>query len=164
MKMVQEQWLHLKIKFLLVYNMKIVIKRGGLTFGGGFFQVGEEWANFLLVKGGSPSRENLDSHDQFSAKRSHCRFKDIDFWLFFLELQYKLSNIGDVRNDTGDSMWETTQETLTRVYFQWSLWKHSLAKFSLWKYEFKETCSCSALETHFLEENHLTDRYFRILR
>ena len=29
MKMVQEQWLQLKVKFLLSYNMKIVIKWGG---------------------------------------------------------------------------------------------------------------------------------------
>ena len=35
-KMVQEQWLQLKIKFLLSYNMKIVIKwGGGVRWGGG---------------------------------------------------------------------------------------------------------------------------------
>ena len=57
-KIVQEQWLQLKMKFLLGYNMKIV-KWRGLTFGGvvywgGFFHVGEEWANFWLVGATSP--------------------------------------------------------------------------------------------------------------
>ena len=33
-KMVQEQWLQLKMKFLLVYNMKFVIKWGEWTLGG----------------------------------------------------------------------------------------------------------------------------------
>ena len=33
--MVLEQWLQLKMNFLLDYNMKIVIKWGTLTFGGG---------------------------------------------------------------------------------------------------------------------------------
>ena len=36
--MVQEQWLQLKIKFLLRYNMKIVIKWGGGGGGGNLWQ------------------------------------------------------------------------------------------------------------------------------
>ena len=59
-KMVQEQWLQLKMKFLLVCNMKIVMQWGQvLIFGGddknlvegestsgGFFQVAKEVSNF----------------------------------------------------------------------------------------------------------------------
>ena len=45
-KMVQEQWLQLKMKFLLVYNMKFVIKWGEWTLGGvgggGFLVGGDE--------------------------------------------------------------------------------------------------------------------------
>ena len=34
-KMVQEQWLQLKMKFLLDFNMKIIIEWGGWGGGGG---------------------------------------------------------------------------------------------------------------------------------
>ena len=54
-KMVQEQWLQLKMKFLLVYNMKFVIKWGEWTLGGvggGGFLVGG-------MSKGSASREGL---------------------------------------------------------------------------------------------------------
>ena len=34
-KMVQEQWLQLKMKFLLDFNMKIIIEWGGWRGGGG---------------------------------------------------------------------------------------------------------------------------------
>ena len=47
-KMIQEEWLQLKMKFLLGYNMEIVIE-GKIAFGGGnkdlvggFFQAGVE--------------------------------------------------------------------------------------------------------------------------
>ena len=49
-KMVQEQWLQLKMKFLLVYNMKFFIKWGEWTLGG----VGGAWANVQLVGRVSP--------------------------------------------------------------------------------------------------------------
>ena len=70
-KMVHEQWLQLKMKFLVGYNLTIVTKWGGLTFGRkggadknlvggvywgreGFFQLEEKWVNFLLVGGTLP--------------------------------------------------------------------------------------------------------------
>ena len=48
MEMVQEQWLQLKMRLLLGYNLKIVVLwwmgggvgGGGLKFGGGIFLVG----------------------------------------------------------------------------------------------------------------------------
>ena len=56
-KMEQEQWLQLKVLFLLGYNQ--LLFSGGIVFrwggGGGrvywwdFFWVEEEWANFQLV-------------------------------------------------------------------------------------------------------------------
>ena len=67
-KMVQEQWLHLWMKFLLVYNMKIVIKWGWplvVVVGsllGRFFQVGWNEQIFGWWGGGvsphPPSRES----------------------------------------------------------------------------------------------------------
>ena len=74
-KMVQEQWLQLKMNFLLDYNMKIVMQLGELTFGGmesngrNFSRWGEggrESSNFKLV-GGLPripsSRKNLSIYN-----------------------------------------------------------------------------------------------------
>ena len=40
-KMVQEQWLQLKMKFLLSYNIKIAISCGQLTFGAGIKNLAE---------------------------------------------------------------------------------------------------------------------------
>ena len=56
-KMVQEQWLQLKMKFLLVYNMKFVIKWGEWTLGGvggGEVSWWGGWANVQLVGRVSP--------------------------------------------------------------------------------------------------------------
>ena len=66
-KMVMEQWLQLKVKFLLGYDMRIFIYWVELTFdlresnknlvgesAGGIFPGRVEWANFWLVSGGLP--------------------------------------------------------------------------------------------------------------
>ena len=45
-KLEQEQWLQLKLTFLLVYNLKIVIQWGELTFGGGEVYWGERRQSF----------------------------------------------------------------------------------------------------------------------
>ena len=53
-KMEQEQWLQLRMLFLLGYNLKIVVwwGREGIDFWlGGSFLGGVEWANFQLVGG-----------------------------------------------------------------------------------------------------------------
>ena len=58
-KMVQDQWLQQKKKFLLGYYLKIVIQWGQRTFGGG--RGGVYWDKFWLVRGTSlhhPSRKN----------------------------------------------------------------------------------------------------------
>ena len=34
-KMVQKQWIQLKMTFLLAYNLNVVVLLGKLTFGGG---------------------------------------------------------------------------------------------------------------------------------
>ena len=60
--MVQEQWLQLKMMFLLGYNIKIVIEFGEINlwwgrnknFVGEVFLGGEQWANFWLVGETSP--------------------------------------------------------------------------------------------------------------
>ena len=51
MEMVQEQWLQLKIKFLLGYNMKIVVFFGGRdnNLVRAFFLVEEDYPRLVLM-------------------------------------------------------------------------------------------------------------------
>ena len=58
--MVQEQWLKLKMKFLLVITWKLLFSEEGtnLWWGNKLFQVRGEWANFWLVGGTTPYRES----------------------------------------------------------------------------------------------------------
>ena len=49
MEMVQEQRLQLKMKFLLGYNMKIVVLWGDKHLVGAFFLVQEDYARLLLM-------------------------------------------------------------------------------------------------------------------
>ena len=62
-KMVLEQWLQVKMKFLLGFNMKNIIKwgrtfsafsAGGIKSTGANFFWSGKWANFQLVGGGTP--------------------------------------------------------------------------------------------------------------
>ena len=79
-KVVQEQWLHLKMKFLLGYNMKIIIWWG-------YFSRWREWPIFQLVGGGIPlitpspsSRENPAQRlNRFDASEKCC----FSFFLVF---------------------------------------------------------------------------------
>ena len=50
MEMVQEQRLQLKMKFLLGYNMKIVVLWGNKNLVRVFFLVEEDYAKLVLMK------------------------------------------------------------------------------------------------------------------
>ena len=54
-KMEQEQWIQLKMLYLLGYNLKIVIWWGGINIWWGESLLGGKWANFRLVGGLPPS-------------------------------------------------------------------------------------------------------------
>ena len=47
--MVQEQRLQLKMKFLLGYNMKIVVLRGDRNLVGEFFLVEKDYSSLVLM-------------------------------------------------------------------------------------------------------------------
>ena len=49
MEMVQEQRLQLKMKFLLGYNMKIVVLRGDRNLVGAFFLVEKDYSRLVLM-------------------------------------------------------------------------------------------------------------------
>ena len=54
-KMVQEQWLQLKMKILLDYTWKLIISVGNWTFGGGTFPGGAGMSKYMASGEGTPN-------------------------------------------------------------------------------------------------------------